>query len=768
MGSPTLPWLWVIQALASCKEIPISTLQGLIDVAPVERDDFCEKTRELLALRCLEDIFGSAHITNCDDDASTSLDSRVRFDFSLGCEDVLQQILNEIPLSNLKVAGPELSKWDIFPFIMHKRANSVKCHLEQLKESIFEGTHPYTDYLKARSGLAFQNEVRPVHVNDGECNGTIFLPSKRNRVDSADEHVVGYPHEKQVRKSDCDVFLMNAEKIKCNGSSNTESKKEKPVSPGGKGVVENSTDNFFLVSESGRSHVEKNIRENLGEGSLEDRQNRFVTSNRCKASSNNDVSHDELNIPLNSTVMLQHTSGGKYCQQHEADESVPIKVPQPNKIQRKLPESLLGMSTTLMPPHTSRDEPCQNTSLDETKDDTGHHVLPIPKNVDDFHKDPNIINESQSKRDIDFQLNEPNAASLNVSQQPVISNKAVGDTVDACGAELSSDSDDYHNETIDVAAKKHQFLNSQCTFGHDLSACTEQTGNHFCVMCNQGGKLLVCKTTSCPLMVHKTCLGTSVHIDAESNFFCPFCAYCHAISEYLEAKKNASLARKELSSFIHKDIRHQDIKLRHEVHRKGHSFLWMSSEHEHTHDKNNANDRFPRTGENKEDHVGEHEVNSLHIERSQLQALTSFANSTCKEKEIVNNGYVERLSEEQRGEMLNLKSSTSRGVEENQVPTELLDGDDDLSCEKTTVLSVNQNITEEMLEQHNTVKKEDPVYAHDTDEEEISNDEHESIFSRYARRFKKRKRPKFSSGANLKQSLIHDGDKLQGKLSGKS
>ncbi|KAE9590739.1 putative chromatin regulator PHD family [Lupinus albus] len=743
-STSSLPWLWVIQALASCKEIPISILQGLIDVAPVAPDDFCEKTRELLALRCLEDIFGSAHRTNCDD-ASASLDSRVRFDFSLGCEDVLQQILNEMPLSNLKVAGPELSKWDIFPFIMHKRANIVKCDLEQLKESIFEDSHPYTDYLKARSGLAFQNEVRPVHVNDGECNDMDFLPSKRNRVDSADEHVVGYPHEKQVHISDCDVFLMNAEKIQCNGSSNTESKKDKPVSSGGKGVVESSTVNSFLVSESGGSHIEKNIRQNLGEGSLEGRQNRFVTSNRCKSSSNNDVFHDELNIPLNSTVMPQHTSGGKYCQQLEA-ESVPTKVPQPDKIRRKLPESLLGMSTTLMPPHTCEDEPCQNTSLDETKDDTGRHVLPIPKNVDDLHKDPNIINESQSKREIDFQLNEPNAASLNVSQQPVISDKAVGDTVDACRAELSSDSDEYHNETIDVAAKKHQFLNSQCTFGHDLSACTEQSGNNFCVMCNQGGKLLICKTTSCPLMVHKTCLGASVHIDAESNFFCPFCAYCHAISEYLEAKKIASLARKELTHFIDKDIRNQYTKLRHEVHRKEHTFLRTSSEHEHIHDKNNANDQFPRTGDNKEDHVGEHEVNSLHVERSQPQALTSFANSTCKEKEIENNGYVEGLSEEERGEMLNLKSSTSRGVEENQVPTELLDGDDDLSCGKTTVLSVKQNSTEEiqqeMTEQQNTVKNEDPVYAHDTDEEKISNDEHgTSIFSRYTQRFKKRKRP---------------------------
>lgn len=49
-------------------------------------------------MRCLEGIFGSARRTDCDDDASSGLDSRVGFDFSLGCEDVLQQILNEVKI----------------------------------------------------------------------------------------------------------------------------------------------------------------------------------------------------------------------------------------------------------------------------------------------------------------------------------------------------------------------------------------------------------------------------------------------------------------------------------------------------------------------------------------------------------------------------------------------------------------------------------------------------------------------------------------------
>ncbi|KAK7244635.1 hypothetical protein RIF29_39460 [Crotalaria pallida] len=727
----SLPWLWVIQALAASKEIPISTLQGLIDVAPVAPDDFCEKTRELLAMRCLEDVFGSVPRTDCDE-ASTSIDSRVRFDFSLGCEDVLQQILNEIPLSNLKTAGPELLKWDVSPFIIHKRASIAKCDLEQLKESIFEGTHPYTDYLKERSGLALQNGVHPVHANDGECNDKNFLASKRNRVDSADEHVTGCQYEKQVGKNECDDFLMYAKKIKCNGSSNIESKKEKPVSSHGKGVLESSADKFVLVSESRGCQTEKNVRENLGEGSSEGGHDRCTTSNQCKTSSHNEVFHGELNVPVVASVMLQHTSGGEYSEQHGV-ESIPTKVLPPEKVRRKLPESFLGKSTTTRPQHTSGEEPCQNTVLDKTKDDTEHHILPTT-NVDDPLKVPHIVKESPSKQKIDSRLNEPNAASLNVSQQPVINDKAVGNTVDGCGGELSSDSDDYHNETTDVAAKKHEFF-SQCTFGHGFSANAEQTENNICMKCNQGGKLLVCKTPSCLMMVHKSCLGATVHIDAESNFFCPFCTYSHAISEYLEAKKIASLARKELVRFIHKDIGHQDKQLHHEVHRKEQSFSRMSSGPAHIHDNTNGNDPLPTT----------EDVNSLHAERSQQQVLASFVNSSCREKEMENNGIVEGLSGEERGEMLILKGSFSRGDEENHALTELVDGNDDFSSEKTNVLSVNQShaeeIQQEMLEQPNSVRKEEPVYADDADKEEISNDEHgTSIFSRYAMRFKKLKR----------------------------
>jgi uncharacterized Zn finger protein (UPF0148 family) len=56
-------------------------------------------------------------------------------------------------------------------------------------------------------------------------------------------------------------------------------------------------------------------------------------------------------------------------------------------------------------------------------------------------------------------------------------------------------------------------------------------------------------------MMHKNCLGDSAQLDANGNFLCPFCEYSHTISEYLEAKKSASLAKKQLAIFRSKGIR---------------------------------------------------------------------------------------------------------------------------------------------------------------------------------------------------------------------
>lgn len=154
-----------------------------------------------------------------------------------------------------------------------------------------------------------------------------------------------------------------------------------------------------------------------------------------------------------------------------------------------------------------------------------------------------------------FQFQVPNCSSSSGTLQNNIDSETEKD-VDCCRskAKASSDIDDYQNERIDVAKKKHYFLSSQCTVNHDSLTVADWTEQNLCMKCNTGGKLLICSATSCPLVVHEVCLGFSARFDDKGDYYCPFCAYSLAITEYLEAKKEASLVKKEVAIFICKDL----------------------------------------------------------------------------------------------------------------------------------------------------------------------------------------------------------------------
>lgn len=121
----SLPWHWIIESFAGFKEIPLPTLQGLVDAAPVRHDDFCENTKELFALRCLEELYAPF--------SSSTLDSSVELDSSRSCGDVLREILHEVPLSNLRIAGGKLLKWDVNLLIIHKKSWQCEMSLRDSK-----------------------------------------------------------------------------------------------------------------------------------------------------------------------------------------------------------------------------------------------------------------------------------------------------------------------------------------------------------------------------------------------------------------------------------------------------------------------------------------------------------------------------------------------------------------------------------------------------------------------------------------------------------
>lgn len=147
----------------------------MIELAPDLDDDLGKNMREMLALRCLESLCGPTNEVN-------NAHSKVGFDFSESCEDVLQHIMHEVnffffpnfnscfvcniacvfnhllpnfrslnfhfdvehkhlfcqnSLSDLEMLKLELVKRDLRPFIIHKRACMPKLAVQQVKGGFF-------------------------------------------------------------------------------------------------------------------------------------------------------------------------------------------------------------------------------------------------------------------------------------------------------------------------------------------------------------------------------------------------------------------------------------------------------------------------------------------------------------------------------------------------------------------------------------------------------------------------------------------------------
>jgi hypothetical protein len=385
--------------------------------------------------------------------------------------------------------------------------------------------------------------------------GSKRLCSKRTRVDLADENSGSCLNEKLVCINECDEFLRGTEKIKHNASTDFDSNKGKQVSQLGKEVSENSIEEIQISKNVGH-HSEMNDTETLCDGSLEDIHIRCTTSNLCQSNGQHKVIHGESDVPSNTTLMPQHTCEGETNDTVHVDP-MPINDGNTNNNQHMTNQSQpqpqqkkpnVASSNVSQKPVASDKNVIDIVSEVELSSDSDmyhNEKIALTSKKDEFPRSQQTFGQPQQK--------EPNVASSNVLQKPVASDKAVVDTVRE--AELSSDSEMYHNEEIALTAKKDEFMRSQHAFRQDLPAMTESTEQNLCIKCNEVGQLLVCKTSTCSLMMHKNCLGDSAQLDANGNFLCPFCEYSHTISEYLEAKKSASLAKKQLAIFRSKGIR---------------------------------------------------------------------------------------------------------------------------------------------------------------------------------------------------------------------
>ncbi|XP_023741717.1 uncharacterized protein LOC111889798 [Lactuca sativa] len=80
------------------------------------------------------------------------------------------------------------------------------------------------------------------------------------------------------------------------------------------------------------------------------------------------------------------------------------------------------------------------------------------------------------------------------------------------------------------------------------------TEKELCVLCERGGKLLVCNDNGCPISVHEDCMGCSPRFNETGNFCCPYCVYRRLTTETCQLRDKAMLAKKALSSFLGENV----------------------------------------------------------------------------------------------------------------------------------------------------------------------------------------------------------------------
>jgi uncharacterized Zn finger protein (UPF0148 family) len=655
---------------------------------------------------------------------------------------------------------------------------------EQLKDSILEGNHSYADYLKERSGLAFTNAGDRIRTDNGNhntltwrVNGSCFdaqhmgakgdimprllengnkllesdprngnlLPSKRKKNAPATNNMVGGFHEHQNILNDHGDPYINAKKQKQRTSSSSQSIEENSVPLHGTELLEHLSERVIPVVQQEGCNLAKDQIGTLEEGRVTgDDNDQYTASMRCGHSSDDELHHIQSEIPDSNTITPQDTSGDEPHQNISVDE---VKDDSEHCAERRpLIGALPLCSATMMVQDTSVDEPCQKDSIDEVRDDSEQRAEPRTTSGPLLEK----TRENESQCNCEHDLHKaPYAASLDGAQQKFIDYEAEEDMDRCCEAGTSSDSDGYHKDNIDVSMRKHEFLSSQRTYSPDLLAGSTDT--NFCVKCNEGSQLLVCNTSHCPLVVHEICLGSSPRFDKNGNFYCPFCTYSLAISEYLEAKKKASLARKELSNFVRTGLEHQQKELRERLHSEKHN-LSRQNEDENPLVKSHENGYLEERVSNQTDHDGGHvnEVNNLHFRGSIDDEQQAEPSAACDN--VTSSVRVDEATVINR--RLNVLTKEKEGEEKVIQPVSVLEGHnqeaadheyngDNLSCRNTDAIPVNQRLIEEGIQQE-VLKQQiadppvEPVCALDIYTENTSEDEkNKSIISNYSIRVRR-------------------------------
>ncbi|CAA3016073.1 uncharacterized protein LOC111399532 [Olea europaea subsp. europaea] len=534
----TLPWIWIVETLASCNQVDESILYDLVKKTPEITSDLGKNAREFVSLRIIERLFviGAQNANP----VSSSSSSKIGFDPSESCEAVLERISRETSVQNLIEYGLDTLKWDIQPFIEHKRSNSSKCTLQQLKDAILTGGHPLLSSLKEHSGLAVTNQ--PEHrlsVDDGDTN-----------------HVAATLKESNA----------NALNVAANGHLIS------PIPANWDVLLKRSLPDENLVAKRNRSATTEFV-----EGQSHENEIALGNGGDTVAKSAKKFRHGIINCERDGHMNFLSSHAGKNsppenCRNEhpslkglvEHDEALPCE-PQ-----------VLHKGTEL-PKDRSGEVQSQGNHLDEIKAyKKGLCKLRTDISTCEGGIQPALCNDEYLD-------------GYGHSSQRKVSNviEAEDDIDHNQDADMAFDDKGYNDEN-DIAMKKNAFLSSQCTYSQDSLAMTDLREINLCTTCKKGGTLLVCSYNSCPLMVHEGCLGSAPTFDAGGKFYCPFCAYSRAISEFNKVKDKASMARKDLATFFRMGTvkRTKEVAVSSRREKKSQSEL-----DEHLHDNNKLTNR---------------------------------------------------------------------------------------------------------------------------------------------------------------------------------
>ncbi|KAM5558893.1 hypothetical protein ABKV19_020514 [Rosa sericea] len=323
-----IAWLWVVEGLATMKQVDVSLLRDLLgEIGSALPDHMSKNARERVALRCLEELFGSSN-NGMNSHVPSTHNSKVSFDLSQSCETVLKRITDETPEFDLRNAGPGLLKWDIHPFIVQKKAALPKCALkqkwivsflyEQLEESILDGSHPHADVLRGKSGLTMTSDADRVSANESNrslnkscCsaqnmgvegnseNENQFL-SKRDRI--------GSDNEKRERVNDSDDWHIEAKKMKRDASYVSQSieVEQNQIPLHGRECLQDTSERHVPVSVSERCDVAENQMA-MEQNRVEDGQSDYAASKRYGQSSDDAIPKDQAENHSNPTSVPQDT-----------------------------------------------------------------------------------------------------------------------------------------------------------------------------------------------------------------------------------------------------------------------------------------------------------------------------------------------------------------------------------------------------------------------------------------------------------------------------